>query len=170
MDTTAANYHVAKFGGTSVQDYRAIEAVAAIVQSNPRGLLVVLSAMAKVTDLLLEATQSAVRGGDYYAAQETFRRRHHDAATALLKDPERLARIHQWVDQAADELGSICQSLATLREHTQRVLDMTVARGERTLAKLFCELMQERHIDAVYIDATELIVVERQPGRWRRKS
>jgi len=164
VDTTAARYHVVKFGGTSVQDHRAIEAVATIVQSNPRGLLVVLSAMAKVTDLLLEATQNAVRGGDYYGAQETFRRRHHDAATALLKDPKRLARIHQWVDQAADELGSICQSLATLREHTQRVLDMTVARGERTLAKLFCELMQERQLDAIYIDATELIVVERQYG------
>ena len=51
METPTRRYHVAKFGGTSVQDYRAIEAVAAIVQANPHGLVVVLSAMAKVTDL-----------------------------------------------------------------------------------------------------------------------
>lgn len=168
MNTTARRYHVAKFGGTSVQDHRAIEVVigviSGLVANDPGGLLLVFSAMAKVTDLLLDAAQTAVRGGDYYPAQETFRRRHHDAAAALLKEPGRLERMHQWIDQAADELGSICQSLATLREHTQRVLDMTAARGERTLAKLVCEVLQERGIDAKYIDATELIIVERQYG------
>ncbi|MHA0111373.1 hypothetical protein ACXYUI_30325, partial [Klebsiella pneumoniae] len=83
--------------------------------------------------------QAAARGEGFAAAHDSFRARQKEAAAALLKDITRRQRLWQLIDAAADELGAICQSLAILREHTQRVLDVTAARGERLLAQLFCE-------------------------------
>ncbi len=161
-------YQVTKFGGTSVQDAAALQRVLDIVDRHraerPPGLLVVLSAMGGVTDLLLGAAHAAVAGAPYTGAQAEFRRRHKEAAAVLLHDPERRADMDALVDQSADELGLICQSLATLREVTQRTLDRTAARGERLLARLFCAVAQERGLPAIYIDATDLIIVERREG------
>jgi len=51
---------VMKFGGTSVEDARAIERVAAIVKDRlPQRPVVVVSAMAKVTDTLLTMARAA---------------------------------------------------------------------------------------------------------------
>jgi aspartate kinase len=48
-------YCVYKFGGTSVGDHVALEKALAIVKNSPSNLVVVVSAMAGITDLLLEA-------------------------------------------------------------------------------------------------------------------
>ena len=70
---------VMKFGGTSVEDAKAMQRTAAIVRGRrERGLkpVVVVSAMAKVTDQLLAAAAAAGRGdqggraGDRGAAAE----------------------------------------------------------------------------------------------------
>jgi aspartokinase len=54
---------VMKFGGTSVEDAPAIERVAAIVRSRAaEDPVVVVSAMARVTDQLLAAGQAAAAG------------------------------------------------------------------------------------------------------------
>lgn len=54
---------VMKFGGTSVEDARAIERVAAIVKDRlPQKPVVVVSAMAKVTDTLLTMARAAGAG------------------------------------------------------------------------------------------------------------
>lgn len=155
---------VAKFGGTSVQDQAAIERVVAIVNELRPGMAVVLSAMGGVTDLLLGAADLAVKGADYKHLEATFRRRHHEAADALLKDPLGLGRMKALIDEASDELLAICQSLKTLKEATPRTLDLTASRGERMLAQLFAAVMSERGVDTLYVDATELIKVESQYG------
>jgi aspartate kinase len=54
---------VMKFGGTSVEDARAIERVAAIVKERlPQRPVVVVSAMARVTDTLLTMARAAGAG------------------------------------------------------------------------------------------------------------
>ena len=56
---------VMKFGGTSVEDAKAMLRTAAIVEGRrKRGLqtIVVVSAMAKVTDMLLAASDASGRG------------------------------------------------------------------------------------------------------------
>lgn len=164
MSHRLSSYRVVKFGGTSVQDHSAIEHVTAIVQASPQGLVVVLSAMAKMTDLLLGAAEAAVRGESYRDQQELFVSRHKSVTAALIKNTTRRRKIDQKIDAAGTELGAICHSLATLREHTPRVLDMTAARGERMLAQIFCEVLEERGIECVYVDAPRLIKVEKQYG------
>ena len=65
MSTVREQLVVMKFGGTSVEDAKAMERTAAIVRGRrERGLetVVVVSAMAKVTDQLLAAASAAGRG------------------------------------------------------------------------------------------------------------
>ena len=78
---------VMKFGGTSVQDAQAIDRVAAIVRDrlNERPVVVV-SALAKITDQLL-AISSAAGAGDRTKALELSRlarERHYNCACDLL--------------------------------------------------------------------------------------
>lgn len=51
---------VAKFGGTSVADYEAMNRCADIVLANPETRVVVVSASSGVTNLLVELTQEHV--------------------------------------------------------------------------------------------------------------
>ena len=88
---------VMKFGGTSVEDAKAMQRTAAIVRGRrERGLepVVVVSAMAKVTDQLLAAAAAAGRGdkAGALAIAARLRHRHIDTAAELL-DGERFARV-----------------------------------------------------------------------------
>ncbi len=80
---------VMKFGGTSVESPAAIARTAEIVESRrARGLMpvVVVSAMAKVTDQLLAAAAAAERGDrtGALAISSRLRNRHLDAASAIV--------------------------------------------------------------------------------------
>ncbi|HET6934226.1 MAG TPA: lysine-sensitive aspartokinase 3, partial [Candidatus Angelobacter sp.] len=78
---------VMKFGGTSVQDAEAIDRVAAIVRDRLKEKpVVVVSALAKITDQLL-AMASAAGAGDRAKALElsrSARERHYNTAVDLL--------------------------------------------------------------------------------------
>ena len=166
---------VAKFGGTSVQDATAIVRVADIVtreqgraKAQGAGYVVVLSAMGGVTDLLLGAAKAATRGDSPAASWEdavaSFRRRHLDAVAALITGEKQRSELLAYMEQQTRELHAICASLAVLREATPRILDLTAARGERCLARLFTALLDQGHLAADYVDATEIIQVERHYG------
>ncbi len=80
-----------KFGGTSVEDAKAMDRTAAIVGGRrKKGLeaIVVVSAMAKVTDQLLAAAAAAGRGdkSGALAISARLRNRHIDTATELLDE------------------------------------------------------------------------------------
>ena len=155
---------VFKFGGTSVQDAQAILKVTEIVRQNPNNLVVVLSAMGGVTDLLLGAATAAIAGELFAPKVEILRTRHLDAARTLLPAGNGLEVMAKYINAASDELTTICQSLAVIKEHTPRVLDAVASRGERLLARLFTAYAQAQGLDAVFIDATDVIQVERQYG------
>src|SRR2546429_2992896 len=76
---------VMKFGGTSVEDAKAIERTAAIVKGRlSQKPVVVVSAMAKVTDQLLAMGRAAGSGDRKTALKlsRTLRERHYNAAGA----------------------------------------------------------------------------------------
>jgi len=78
---------VMKFGGTSVQDAKAIERAAAIVQERlPQKPVVVVSAMAKVTDQLLAMARAAGNCDRKNALKlcRALQERHYDTAGELL--------------------------------------------------------------------------------------
>jgi aspartate kinase len=174
---------VMKFGGTSVEDAAAIQRTACIVAGRvARGLrpVVVVSAMAKVTDLLISAANTAARGdrGSALAITERLRIRHHDTAAQLTagprakedpmavaeKDPALLA-THAWMDAEFDGLDEILRGLAAVGELTPRIADMVVSYGERISSRMIAEAFVRNGLEAVHVDARQCIVTDAQYGK-----
>ena len=105
---------VMKFGGTSVQDAKAIDRVAHIVQGRLADRpVVVVSAMAKVTDSLL-AMGKAAGGGDRKTALKmarALRERHYDTAGELL-GTALFTEFHGDLGSDFEDLTNCCAALA----------------------------------------------------------
>jgi aspartate kinase len=172
---------VMKFGGTSVEDGVAIERTARIVAGRvAKGLqpIVVVSAMAKVTDLLISAANIAARGdrASALAITERLRIRHKDTATQLIRavrssdahtshpDPEEVA-THAWIEAEFDGLDEILRGLAAVGELTPRIADMVVSYGERASSRMIAEAFARFAIKAVHVDARQCIVTDAQHGK-----
>src|SRR3974377_1028886 len=100
---------VMKFGGTSVEDPAAISRTAAIVAGRVaagKQPVVVVSAMARVTDQLLRCAAAASVGArtGALAISSRLRCRHRDTAVALVKDPKESVALMNWMDQKFDQL------------------------------------------------------------------
>src|SRR5580692_2210867 len=100
---------VMKFGGTSVEDPAAIGRTAAIVAgrvASGKRPVVVVSAMAKVTDQLLRCAGAAAQGDrtGALAISSRLRSRHRDTACALVKNSAALVTL---IDQKFDSLDEI---------------------------------------------------------------
>jgi len=161
------NLVVMKFGGTSVEDPAAIHRTAAIVAgrvANGRSPVVVVSAMARVTDQLLRAADAASQGdrAGALAISSRLRSRHRDAAAALVKNPADQAALVTLVDQKFDSLDEILRGLAAILELTPRISDLIVSFGERISSRMVTAAFREHGINAVHVDAREIIVTDSQ--------
>jgi aspartate kinase len=158
-----------KFGGTSVEDAQAMERTAAIVRGRrEKGLeaVVVVSAMAKVTDLLLSAASAAGRGdkAGSLAIGARLRHRHIDTAAALL-DAERIARVQQVLHQDFDALDDLLRGIAAVGELTPRTNDLVVSFGERLSSKMMAETLEQRGLQGAHVDARSCIVTDASYGK-----
>jgi aspartokinase/homoserine dehydrogenase 1 len=113
--------------------------------------------------MLLDAAQAAKRGdrNAYGAAVERFVSRHEELIAGTLKHGKAARAM---VAASAQEMRAMCDSIAVLRELTPRAQDALVARGERVLARLFVAVLNERGVDAEYVDATDVVITEQKLG------
>ena len=160
---------VMKFGGTSVEDAVAINRTAGIVRGRlDKGLtpVVVVSAMAKVTDQLLAAASAAGRGDRVGALAITarLRNRHLETACALVS-PQVMGELGQWIETEFCNLDEVLRGLAAVGELTPRINDMVVSMGERLSSRMIAEAFRERSLDAIYVDARQCIVTDGQHGK-----
>jgi aspartate kinase len=158
---------VMKFGGTSVEDPAAINRTAAIVAgrvSAGRQPVVVVSAMAKVTDQLLRAASAASVGDrtGALAISSRLRSRHRDTAAALIKNQKDSAALVTWIDQKFDQLDEVLRGLAAILELTPRISDLIVSYGERLSSRMIAAAFCERGIAAAHVDAREIILTDSQ--------
>ena len=158
---------VMKFGGTSLEDPAAIARTAAIVAgrvAQGKTPVVVVSAMAKVTDQLLRAAAAASAGDrtGALAISSRLRSRHRDTAAALVKIPADAAVLQNFIDQEFDSLDEILRGLAAILELTPRISDLIASYGERISSRIVAAAFRERSIDAAHIDAREIIVTDSQ--------
>jgi aspartate kinase len=151
-----------KFGGTSVEDPAAIRRTAAIVAGRValgKQPVVVVSAMAKVTDQLLRAAAASEKGdrAGALAISEKLRARHRDTAAALLGNSTELI---EFIDQKFDSLDEILRGLAAILELTPRISDLIVSYGERISSRIVAAAFIEQGINAAHVDAREVIVTD----------
>src|SRR5579872_23706 len=151
-----------KFGGTSVQDAKAIERAAAIVRERlPHRPVVVVSAMAKVTDQLL-AMSRAAGGGDRKTALKLCRalqERHYDTASTLL-GAARFSDFHSELGGEFENLEELLRGISAVGELTPRTNDYVAAYGEMLSSKMVAAAFVALGMPAIHVDSRECIVTD----------
>jgi aspartate kinase len=160
---------VMKFGGTSVEDAKAMNRTAAIVEGRrAKGLnaIVVVSAMAKVTDQLLASAAAAGRGdkAGALALSARLRNRHIDTACELL-DETRFASLQAAVHQEFDALDDLLRGIAAVGELTDRTSDLVVSFGERLSSRMVAAAFDQRGLNGTHVDARTCIITDSNYGK-----
>lgn len=149
-----------KFGGTSVGDAQAIERVAAIVRGRlAQHPIVVVSAMARVTDQLLKMARSAGEG-DRKAAltlARELRERHYNTAGELL-GTALFTQFHSDLGNEFEELEELLRGISAVGELTPRTTDHVASFGEVLSSKLVTAAFSAHGIDACLVDSRTCIV------------
>jgi len=158
---------VMKFGGTSVEDPAAIGRTAAIVAGRValgKQPVVVVSAMAKVTDQLLRAAAAASTGDrtGALAISSRLRARHRDTATELVKNTADRAELIDAIDAKFDSLDEILRGLSAILELTPRISDLIVSHGELLSSRIVAAAFRELGVDAAHADARQIVITDSQ--------
>jgi aspartate kinase len=157
------NLLVMKFGGTSVGSAERIRAAAAITaeQQRRRPVAIVVSAMSKVTDLLLEALRRA-EAGDRAGVEsdiEKLRKRHVETCHELLPEAERATALEGIAGLLA-EFERIASGICLLGEAPPRSRDEAVAIGERLSTLLLAAWLNSQGTPAEVVNAAQAIVTD----------
>jgi hypothetical protein len=124
-------------------------------------VVVVVSAMSKVTDLLLDSLRKAEAGdqADLDANLEKLSAKHREACCGLLpkdKQDEAIAGLESLIT----EFARIAKGVMMLGERPPRSVDEAIAVGERLSAFLMARHMEAQGIPAVAVNAAELIATD----------
>ena len=158
---------VMKFGGTSVEDPAAIRRTAAIVAGRValgKKPIVVVSALAKVTDQLLRAAAASEKGDRAGALDISakLRLRHRETAAELVKNAAHADELFDFIDQKFDSLDEVLRGLAAILELTPRISDLIVSYGERISSRIVASAFCELGMDAAHVDAREIVITDSQ--------
>lgn len=155
---------VMKFGGTSVEDARAMRNVGAIVRRHAaRRPLVVASACAGVTNRLLALAKAARDGGKGRALEqvEELRVRHRRIAHELFHG-EVLFTVQSQVDAVMDDLADLARSISILGELTDRSLDTFAGFGERLSTLLLYHHMKNEGDQCILVSAGDVMITNEE--------
>ncbi len=156
---------ILKFGGTSVGDADRIRQLASIVaaaRASDSRLVVVVSAMAGVTNQLLDAVNAAV-GGDIAAiadAHAKLRRRHREALARLVAPDAEAPPLMAELDALLDRFARIGEGIALVGELPPRARDFIAGLGERLSARLVSAALRGAGIPSAPFDADRLIITD----------
>src|SRR3954467_11241857 len=151
---------VHKFGGASLADSAAVQHAVALIRSFRREpTIVVVSAMAGVTDALLEVARQGGRGDhrSVGALIAQLRSRHGEVARTLLPSGPARTRMLDHIADLFHELEDLVQGLRGLKELTPRTLDSLIAMGEQLSARLVVAALEQEKVRTRYVDALDLV-------------
>ena len=154
---------VLKFGGTSVGDAEAIARTASIIKTRvSKGPIVVVSALAGVTNQLIAIAEQAAKGHLIGAIRgvEGLRERHLAQAEKLLGTGDACVEVSSELSAMHDELAHLSEALATLGDLTPRSLAAISAYGEKMSSLLCVAAFTERGIPAVHVDACGVMITD----------
>lgn len=159
---------VMKFGGTSVQDATAIQRTLSIVKGRyDRGLrpIVVVSAMAGVTDGLLAAATAAAQGKveEALTLSDGLRARHLETAAALVG--RGIADLSRLLGESFDKLNDILRGVAAVGELTDRTNDLVASFGERLSSRIVADAFEHRGLRSAHVDARTCIITDGRHGK-----
>jgi aspartate kinase len=156
-----------KFGGTSVADAEAMSRVIAIVKKQidadraDKPPVVVVSAMSKVTDRLIETARLAAIGDGAGAAKlvTDLLDRHVGVAGGLIAD-ESLPSLVDILKHEFAALEATVRSLASVAEVPPRAHDEIVAMGELASSHIVATAFAAQQVPAVWVDSRHVLVTD----------
>lgn len=143
-------YTIAKFGGTSVANFSAMEKCADIILKQKSVRVVVLSASAGITNLLIE-----LAAGTEPSQREALLSQVRDIEYAIINQLSQPEIISQEINRLLEniEMLSEAASLAT----SDALTDELVSHGELMSTLLFVELLREKGIQADWFDVRKVM-------------
>ena len=153
---------VMKFGGTSVEDAAAIRRLCQLVarpSAQPR--VVVVSALAKVTDQLMNAGEAAA-ARHLESAKEmlhAIQQRHEAVASALVSDDERIRLAGEFAAEFT-ALDNLLRRIASEKSLLPCAQDTLLGAGESLSSKLIHSALWSSGVNVALVDARECIVTD----------
>ena len=158
---------VMKFGGTSVEDAAAIRRLIGIVQSRVGAQpVVVVSALARVTDQLLDAGKAAAQGhlGSALATVRNIYVRHEELADSLV-DGSAYSTLDRELRGDFRALEALLHDLESSRQLDLKAQDQLLGFGECFSSRLVKEALCESGVNAAHVDARTCIVTDARHGQ-----
>jgi len=158
---------VMKFGGTSVGSAERIRQAASIVHqhASKHQAAVVVSALSKVTDLIISVLNAA-RTGDRAKMKEglhALRDRHDQVLNEMFQGPA-LQSVSAEVHSVLQRLTEFCSALSLLGSATPQVMDMVLPLGEHMSARIFTACLHELGAKSAFIDSAQVIATDDKFG------
>ena len=153
---------VLKFGGTSIENGDRIRNVLGIIRETIREtpVIVVVSAIRKVTDLLLESALVACEGDcGYKRLLDQIEKLHRDLVEDLL-DGSAAVDVERYLQTELAELADVLHGVCLLRELSDKSSALVMSFGERFSAYIISSFLEQEGIDAFYADARKMIVTD----------
>ena len=152
------SFVVAKFGGTSVADYDAMNRSADVVLADPNTRLVVLSASAGVTNLLVSLSEG-LEATERFVKLDALRKIQFNILERL-QNPN---VIREEVERLLENITTLAEaaSLAT----STALTDELVSHGELMSTLLFVEILRARNVQAQWFDVRKVMRTSDRFGR-----
>lgn len=167
------NTTILKFGGTSVEGATAIKNAAGIVAARSElRPVVVVSAMARFTDALLESVRAAAvaEAASALATLEKHFERHTRVIESLLiteAEPMRavVASSRLEISELLIEVAGIKQTeTGDTRWRLKELEDGVVSHGERLSAAMLAAVLRENQVSSVAVDARRCVITDEEHG------
>lgn len=150
---------VAKFGGTSVADYGAMNRCAEIVLGNPDCRLVVVSASSGVTNLLVELTQESMSDDGRLQRLKQIAQIQY----AILDKLGRPNDVAAALDKLLSRMAVLSEALASQR--SKATMDELLSLGEQCSSALFAAVLREKGANSSAFDVRRVLRTDSHFGR-----
>ena len=155
---------IQKFGGASLEGARAFARAFSLVEAGPRPTVIVVSAMAGVTDGLLGLARPTP-DRDARADAASLRSRHLAAARAVVGSGPARRRLNGEIQRSFEEVEALARTPHFARELSPRALDHLLARGEELAARVFASGLAAHGIPSEMVNAVELVATDGRAGQ-----
>ena len=159
MSSAHTNLVVAKFGGTSVADFEAMNCCAKIVLANAGTRLVVVSASSGVTNLLVELTQANVND----ERRLTLLKQIAQIQYSIIDKLSRVDDVSATIDKLLSQMSVLSESLVLNR--SKAIMDELLSMGEQCSSVLFAAVLREHGALSSAFDVRQVLRTDSHFGR-----
>ena len=154
---------VHKFGGAALTHAQAIESVVALIARCKGARVIVTSALAGVTDVLLSMARSAAIGeiAAAHAEADSLHQRHLRVINAIDATAD---TTQTYINDSFAELKGLLNEICRTRTLTAQMNDAVIARGERLAARIVASALRCANISSCVVDAADFLQTDGRFG------